>query len=266
MGFKAIYEKKEDIPQGLEDYFDLKDGKYVLQKVEGLRSDADFTRIDSALKKERADHKATKAKLKALPEGFDAEKYAEEQSELEELRLKVGESSDENIEKMVEVRLKRKLGPVERERDKLKGELAESQKRTEDLQQSINTGLINDSIRKAATKVKIHPTAIEDAQLLGRSSLKLTDDGKVLTEDGQTAEEWLASLTESRAHWFPNSTPGGASGGGGTPGNVNPWASQHWNITAQSKIAAEKGVEYATKLAERAGSSFGATTPPPSKK
>src|SRR6202043_1957206 len=63
---KTIYEKQEDIPEGYAELYAEKGGKFELTGIEGVKTKADLDRLNSALVKERGDHKTVKEQLAAV--------------------------------------------------------------------------------------------------------------------------------------------------------------------------------------------------------
>ena len=63
---KTIYDKQEDIPENFGELYTEKNGKFELTAVEGVKTQADIDRVNSALVKERNDHKMVKEKLQAF--------------------------------------------------------------------------------------------------------------------------------------------------------------------------------------------------------
>jgi hypothetical protein len=91
--------------------------------------------------------------------------------------------------------------------------------------------VLDNQIRQACTGM--HPGAIEDALLYGRNYFSLDAEGNAvkldaqgrpeLGKDGKTPlspAEWIESLKESKAHWFPASSSGSGSGGSAPAGQT----------------------------------------------
>ena len=70
---KLIYDKKEDIPEGLESHYTEKDGKFYLQ-VEGAKTQEDVDRVSNALNAERDARKEAEKNL-AKYKNVDLEKW-----------------------------------------------------------------------------------------------------------------------------------------------------------------------------------------------
>src|SRR4051794_32675818 len=116
----AVRDSIDDLPEELKsEYVAGADGKFVLQ-VTGMRPEAEFTRVQTALSAERRDHGALKTRIK---EHFGDEKFEDIHARLDripELEAAQGTIDDDKINAIVEGRVRTKLAPVERERDQLK--------------------------------------------------------------------------------------------------------------------------------------------------
>ena len=60
------YDSADDIPAGMESLYTEKDGKQVLTGVKGMKTQADIDRLQTALTKERNDHKTVRTQLSSL--------------------------------------------------------------------------------------------------------------------------------------------------------------------------------------------------------
>ncbi|WP_162201010.1 hypothetical protein, partial [Luteibacter rhizovicinus] len=89
-------------------------------------------RSQSALEKERNDHKGVKSKLSKL-NGRDIDELLQRDAEYEELKLRADKVDDEKLEQIINVRIRNKLTPLERERDELKNKLSTYEKQVEEL-------------------------------------------------------------------------------------------------------------------------------------
>jgi hypothetical protein len=266
MKLKSKYATKAEIPAGFESLFEEQDGEFVLTGIEGVKTDADIARLQESLRKERSDHKETKERLAKFA-NVDAEKIHDDLDELEELRaLKdaggEGKGVDQaKIDELVQAQVKRKLAPVERERDQAKSKLEELTKSNEQLQQTITTTKVHDALRAAATKAGVTPTAVEDILLLGERTFEVAADGAIVTKDGLPAETWLSDQKNNRPHWWAVSQGAGARGNEGQGAGANPWAKDNWNLTKQGEYVRQHGVEKAKAAAQSAGVELGSTQP-----
>lgn len=260
------YASENEIPAEFVSLYSQQGSKWVLTGVNGIKSQTDVDRLQESLRKEREDHKASKTALAAF-NGLNAEEVLEKLDRIAELEAAAGGKLDETkINEIVEARLKAKLAPVERERDKLKQELQDTSGKVLELTAKEKTRVIHDHIRKAATSSKMRESAIEDALMLGERILDVDDQGNVTTKDnvgttpGLSPEVWLTELQDKRPHWWPESSGAGAKGGNGGGGTTNPFTAEHWNMTEQGRIFKENPAK-ADQLAKSAGTTVGGGKP-----
>lgn len=270
MKVKSKYKTKDEIPEGLENLFKEVDGEWVLQlQVEGQANAGDVARLNTALTKERADHKAAKDKLAKFGD-LDPEQVAEQLASIPELQAQVeaggGKPDDAKIAQLVDAKVKRVLGPVERERDQLKAKVTGLEGQLGEATGTIVRTKVETAIRGAASELKVVGTAYEDVVAIGLPLFQVNDDGSVSTKEGIAPSAWLKDRQEKSPHWWPASVGGGAEGsnGGKTPkGKDNPWSADGWNITEQGRFVRQHGEEKAGQLAASVGSRLGATKPAP---
>lgn len=245
-GIALSYDKEDDVPDAHKELYTERDGKWVLTGVEGGGYD-NINRVTEALRKEKNDHKATKDKYSKL-NGKDIDQLLERDGEYEELKLRAeGKSLDEEkLEQMVSIRVKQKMAPLERENTELKSKLATSEGEVNTLRGEKTSNTIKSHIRKAASKLKVTDTALEDIEILGERLFEIDDTGRVVAKDnvgvtpGIDVEMWLSDQREKRPHWFPGNVGGGAGGSRGQHGGgANPWSHDGWNLTEQGKILKE---------------------------
>ena len=280
---KTLYEKEEDIPEGFGDLFTERNGKWEMTGVEGVKTQADIDRVNEALRKEKADHKALKEKHVKVAD-LDPEKVAAQAAELEAAQAQLaaftkdGKLDETKLEPVIEARIKRALGPIERDKAALERKLADEAKAKEaalgevtTLKTSITQRTIENALRDAALAGKVITSAVDDAVLVGARYFETTEDGRVLTKDnmgitpGLKPTEWFKDMQEHKPHWWPASQGGGSRGGsGGTGGRAdNPWMPENWNITKQGAYVQQHGMEKAVQAATAANSKIGNTKPTP---
>jgi hypothetical protein len=270
MALKSVVDSLEGIPEALQTEYVEKNGKYELQ-VEGMKTQADIDRLQSALTKERGDHKAVKDRLGLLGDR-KIEDVLTALDRIPELEAASGGALDENkLNELVEGRIKSRLAPIERERDQLKTALGEKDQLIEGYTVKERTRMIHDAVRSAANASKVLPEALDDALMLAERSFEVTEDGKVVTKDGVgvtpgiEAGVWFTDLQAKRPHWWGPSQGGGAGGNrGGAAGGTNPWSAENWNMTEQGKILTADRSK-AEQLAKAAGTSIGGPKPQPKK-
>lgn len=280
MKLKTIYDTAEEIPEGYEGLYTERNGKFELTAIEGVRTQADVDRVQSALTKERADHKAAKTALQAF-EGIDAATVTESLNELETVKAQLdainkdGRVDEAKLEPIIAARVKQAVAPLERDKGLLERKLNDSQKLVAEKDVEVGTlkstmvaGGIERAIRDAAAEAKVLSVAISDAVLNGQRYFEQTEDGRIITKDvfgvtpGLSPKEWLKDMQDKAPHWWPASVGGGSKGGGvGGGRGKNPWAKENWNLTEQGKVVRELGATKAQAMAEAAGSTLGATKP-----
>ena len=80
---KREYAAEGDVPTEVAALYKEQDGKFVLQAtIEGMKTQEDVTKVQTALNKEREAHKALKDKFDLLPAEVDLEKLQDDLDEL----------------------------------------------------------------------------------------------------------------------------------------------------------------------------------------
>lgn len=267
MKLKAKYESADQIPEGFNSLFEEREGQFILTGVEGLPTVADISRLEGALVKERNDHKRLREEVKTKYGEFDPEQFAKDRDELADLRLRV-KDGDSKSDEVLEQRLKIRLAPLEREKEKFKIEVEALKAKESELTGFIARSQIESHIRKAAEAAKVTNTAIDDVVMLGVNLFEVTSDGQVIARDdskismGATPDIWLSDMKEKRPHWWPMSQGGGSSGGRDmSSGGANPWSKNNWSLTEQGAYMQKHGREKAEAAARAAGVKVGATSP-----
>jgi len=277
MPIELQYENRDAVPEAFrnDDVFNEiftvnDDGTVVVTGVTGMKTQTDVDAVREALRKEREDHGATKAKLKPWGE-LNAEETLKQLDRIKELEAAAGGKLDEDkLNELVEGRLAQKTGPLERsiqtlteERDTLKGE-------NDTLKGQIESRDRNDAVRGVAAESKAHTTAVPDIEMAASVMLEKDENGKLVTKsgiDGITpgldVKGWMKEMQKLRPHWWPESEGGGARGGAGGGGfaGKNPWSADNWNLTEQGKVLNEQGREVADRMAKAAGTTVGGTRP-----
>lgn len=279
---KTTYDTPEEIPQGFAELYIERDGKQVLTGIENVKTQSDIDRVNEALRKERADHKAAKDKLSKFGD-VDPESLPATLAELEDTKaqlataVKDGKVDPAKNAEAIDAAVRRAVGPVERVKDQLQRDLDNARKvvgekdiEIGNLNGNIRRGKIEGTLRDAAIAAKVIPTAIDDAVMVGANAFDLTDDGRILTKDttptpGLDPKEWLKDMQEKRPHWWPASVGGGSGTGGrgGVPNRAeNPWSAEGWNVSKQGQYVKVHGEPKALEAAKAAGlSSLTATKP-----
>lgn len=281
MALQAIHDKIDDIPEPYRDLYTEKAGKFELTGISGIKTQADFDRLNGALTKERSDHGAARQALEPWTglgiELTDLQTTLDRVPELEAAAAgKLDDAAiDDIVNRRVDGTLKSREAPLQRS-------IADLTKSNETLLAE-NTGFkaqntkraIHDNVRAQLVEQKVIPEAHEDALFLAERVFEVReDDGMIVTRDGVgvtpgvEAGIWLTDMQEKRPHWWPPSQGGGAQGGGRGPsgahaGAANPWSAEGWNMTKQMEVAKTKGRDYAVQLAVAAGTTLTGGKPKP---
>lgn len=280
---KTLYEKQEDIPEGFSELYAERNGRFELTGIEGVKTQADIDRVNEGLRKERADHKATKdalAKFGELnPDEVPAqlERLSEVEAQLATI-TKDGKLDETKIAERIQAAVNTAVGPLNREKTSLEKQLdaqkkatAEQEARAVALQNTIKSSKIEGALRDAAIGEKVIASAIDDAVMNGSRVFELNEEsGSIQTRDGVgvtpglSPKEWLKDMQEKRPHWWPPSLGGGAGGARGTgnyAGKDNPFSKDGWNMTKQGQLVKELGEAKANEIAVRAGTKLGGPRP-----
>lgn len=267
MKLKTTYSSKEDIPEGYAALFTEKDGAMVLTGVVGMKTQADIDTLQESLRKERADHKAAKTKLRAFGD-MDPDEVHSKLDRIDELEAAAtGKIDESKLEDMVASRIKTQTAPLERQVTNLTAERDEAREEAAGLSGKLIKRTVHDNIRTAATKAKLRPEAIEDALLIGERLFDVDDNtGQLVARDGVgitpgiDAEVWLTEVRETRPHWWPDSKSAGGRGGNGAGFGTNPFSADGWNMTMQGQMLRENP-EKAAQMAKAAGTTVGGKRP-----
>lgn len=268
------YDTLDSVPEAFRGLFEEKEGKAVLTKINGLKTQKDINALNEALRKERTDHKAAKDALTPWSSLGKTREEIQAQldriSELEEAAK--GKLDEPAIQKLVEGRLGQKTAPLERALKERDDALAAATRERDEARQVIARRDLSDAVRGVATEMKVLATAIPDVELFAQTVLERQEDGGFITKSGIPGvtpgldpKALLKDLQKTRPHWWPPSEGGGAGGGGGRDGD-NPWTASNWNISKQGEYIKSNGIAAAQALAKQAGSAVGATQPPAQKK
>jgi hypothetical protein len=222
MALEMIVGSQDEIPEGLQEHYEERDGKFVLQ-AKGVFSKLDRDALKRSLEAERTDHKATKGKVGAFGE-FTPESIATLVEEHEQRGLDLDASKDkdnpEAQEKAIEARVRAKMGPHDREMDKLRTENQGLTTQNSELVSTATTGSINRAAVKAFNAIEGHNEhALDDVELWAKVTFEMVD-GKPVSKDGVgvtpglTPAETLKDMRDGnkRPHWFGETVGAGAHG------------------------------------------------------
>lgn len=271
---KHEYEKQDDVPEAVRDFYEERGGKWLLTQVEGMVTQADVDRVMRAKTQEAEAHAATKKALGDILGDHKPEEITAMLQEYPELKAAASKDipDDEKLETIVANRTKAQLLPIQRERDTLTKERDELKEKVQAYQLADVRRALREEVRKrcvgeVGSIPKLRETAVQDALDRAEREFKIDESGEVTTADGKTIELWLTERQESHPHWWPESRGGGAPGGKtGIPSVPdNPFSAEHWNLTNQGQLIKTLGLEKAQQLAKLAGTTVGGQKPEPKK-
>lgn len=208
MSLKFKLDSLDGVDESLASHYQEQEGKYYLN-VEGAVS-------KSKLDEFRDNNIELTNQLKTY-EGIDVEAVKTLQSDYDKLKKSKSGLSEEEVDNMVNERVKRMKSGYEKDIKTLSEENATSKAQLEVL-------VIDNTVRTAASKHKVLDTAISDVVLRAKTAFKMKDgvakaydkEGHVIFgKDGETPltiNEWVKDLNNTAPHLFTPSTGAGAPG------------------------------------------------------
>lgn len=264
--FEEEYDSYDAIPAQVRHLYVQSGDKYVLISAGQFKTAEDVERVQEGLRKEREDHKTTKRRLHQFGE-LDPDDVLSKLDRFEELEAAAaGKLPEDQINEMVEKRIRSRVAPLERQIKTLETEKGDLHSKVETFQGKERKRTIHDELRKAAMGAKVRDTALEDVLMIGENIFELSEEGRIVTRDGVGVTPgvdptvWLTETKERRPHWWPESQGAGARGGSGSGGVNNPFTAENWNMTEQGKLVRENP-ERASQLAKAAGTTVGGKRP-----
>lgn len=269
---KAVIDKLEDVAESLREFYVERNGKFEL-KVEGMKTEADVARVQTALDKERTAHTVTKTAAKAATDklvefaDLDPHEVGEKLAKLATLEAAGGGTPDQAkidalVTQRVEAGIKSKVAPLERQLKEANEKVTASEAKIGEFTTKDTNRTIDDAVRSAALAAKVQPTAVDDFVSLSRGNFVVGEDGKVVTKDGLDAKTFVGDQKASRPFFWTPATGAGAQGNGGmVDGSKNPFSRDNWNMTEQGKlVTADRAA--AERMASAAGTTIGGGMPP----
>ena len=240
MALKTTLDSIESLPQPIQELYSPSGGKFKLTGIEGIKTQDDIDALTTSLGKERADHKATKARLSTW-KGMD---FADVQARLDNVQVLEAQlenaltGSSGDVDATVSRLTELKMQGATRQITALKTELGELKSANALMLEAEQKQAVTGAMRDAAIAAGVRNSAIEDAVMYGEAMLCVNDGGEVVTREGldvhanQTAAALLVEFRESKPHWWGGDP---ATGGGG---GVNYWTEKDWNMTKQMHLRA----------------------------
>lgn len=269
MPLSVVMDSLDDVADDIKELYTERSGKFHLTGIVGVKSQEDVDKISEGLRKEREDHKSTKAKLHEF-DGLDAAEVRTKLATIPELELRAKgdpEKFEEKLEELVAARLSTAVGPLELENKKLKETNTELATKVEQAEIVDRRRRISDAAMEVAQADSVQESAYSDVLLFSQSVLTISDDGSIVVgpnnfgvPEGLEPKDMLAEMKPKKAHWWPPTVGGDSRGSGSGGAGDNPFSADNWNMTEQGKIYTENP-ERAAQLAKAAGTSVGGPRP-----
>lgn len=225
MALQMILNSLDGVNEAIASEYKERDGKFELD-VSGVYTETDRNKLHGSLESERTEHKATKRRVAAFGE-HTPETLAKLVEEHEQRGLEIetfaSKGDPEAQEKLLDAKVKAKMGPHERELEKARKENLELRDENTGLVSAATSGAINNQVTKAfkAKDLGANILALEDVELWAERVFHKDDDGKIVSKDGVgvtpglSPADVLKDMREAgqRPLWFGETVGAGATGG-----------------------------------------------------
>jgi alanyl-tRNA synthetase len=193
-----------EIPAGLESYYEATDGGAFRLKVEGVVPVTEHEKVKGSVKEFRDNNIVLKQRVESL-------------ARFEEL-FKNGDFSEEKLSAKVTDQANKIAAEMKTTYEQ---QLAELQDQLSGTSKKLESVVLTDSVTKAALAHGVSETAIEDVLLRAKTSFKVVD-GALTAADGVldakgkplTVDSWVKSLNDKAPHLFKQSRGAGSQGPG----------------------------------------------------
>lgn len=223
MALKGRVKSEEEIPAGLEEYYEALDGEYRL-KVTGLVEKGvvdEFRNNNIKLQNELAD-------LNKKISSVDLDEYqslrAEKDAQRDQKLIEEGK-----VEELINERVHRMSQNFEKEKMTLQEQLDQLNNQATTYKRKYDDSIVEQKLINAASRAGVRNEATTDvlnrAKQIWRNSeegdlVAMQGDNHLYGKDGRKpleVEEWFESLADEAPHLFKNSEGSGALGGRGGP-------------------------------------------------
>jgi hypothetical protein len=163
--------------------------------------------------------------------------------------------TNDNLDEVISARISAAVRPKEREIETLLTQIKEKETRLNEISAEYQKRLLTDTLREAATKLKILPSAIRDIINLAvlTKDVYVDEENNVVTKAGYTVEAWLEQLQDENPHWWPHTEGGNARGGSGSNASNNPFIKAVVNHTEVLAYIQKYGLETTRTACKNAG-------------
>lgn len=268
MALKSILDNLDGLDPSLQEHYTEKDGKFYLDIEDDIRRHPKGASLQVAIDRLKTEKRTltdklaeVEAKIAELPDEFDAEKFAADMDELEELRQKQSgnnppdEGQRQQQKQLYEQRIANLETKHQNERQRL-----ESEKQS--LEDQIKKIMGDDGLTKALISVGVDKKLLPGATALLRRSVKVERDpdtgewrSVVETDVGESSiDEFVSNWAQSDEGdiYVQKPSGGGAEGQNGQRFAFNPFAKDTRNLTKQQELIASNP-EKARQMAQAAG-------------
>lgn len=249
MKLKAVLTSLDDVAEEIKQFYVEKDGKFELQ-VDGMKTSEDVSRVQEALRKERAEHKETKTKLAEWGD-MDPEETRVALEKIPELEAGVGDSRKKKTDEQVEAIVRGRTGVLERQIEKLTAAAVEKDEALTKYRQADITRKLLDAARQMAIESKALPDTFKSDKsgfmVAAVGALEVNAEGEIVTREGGgltaglSHMEALQEFQELHPYFWPTSSGGGANPGGGVSG---PNVFKSNDMTARALLARKNPAEF----------------------
>lgn len=177
-----------------------------------------------------------------------AKKLIEEQFETFKTEGELGKEQTEKMNELVAQKMEKVQETFDVTLNELNGQLSEAQGNFGKLKKQYDEERISGSLRKAAEKANVLPSAIDDVIHRANGVFSVSEDNKIESRDNDgnlrkigkkiaSPDSFVDSLRDTASHLWPPSGGSGAQGHSqaGDDG-VNPWAKATRNFTEQARM------------------------------
>lgn len=270
---RVLVDNLEEIEEPFRDLYTEKDGKFTLNLDDDVKKHPKVLALSTAVERLKREKQgvvekltAAETKLAELPEGFDPDKYAEEQDELTALRAKKDgkDTTDDEARQSQKKLYEQRIAKME---EKHAAEKAALEKNSRELEGQIEKVMGDEGLTKALVAAGVDKKLLPGATALLRKSVKVARvDGNgewrafIATDTGEaTIDEFVTNWAQSDEGgvYIEKAKGGDSKGGNGSKLGENPFASSadgkvKPNLTKQQEMIMTNP-ERARALARAAG-------------
>lgn len=224
---KKKYAKKEDIPKGLESYYEEKDGTFIRidSKIEGIKSIEDFETVQSDLTKAEAKVKELETSFEPFKD-MDAKEISKSLAEFEALKASKDGKPDENTQELINLKVEN--AELKRNNEKLLNDYTTSTEKLTTLESERLASKRNKALRdfyynEEKKTNSINDYSIPDLEEKAERDLEWNEaKGCFITKDDKKLplSDWATEISTKRGY-FKTSKGSNDIGSGNTIRNAS---------------------------------------------